>query len=92
VGWAVGGWAAAAALFHVWTAYAGVWEPRQMRATHLLFLLPLASFFVLGTHLNITVSTLVIFGLSLLCQELSQPVPSIGRAFTEKGDRLPHLP
>jgi TRAP transporter 4TM/12TM fusion protein len=42
VGWAVGGWAAAAALFHVWTAYAGVWEPRQMRATHLLFLLPLA--------------------------------------------------
>jgi TRAP transporter 4TM/12TM fusion protein len=42
VGWAVGGWAAAAALFHIWTAYAGVWEPRQMRATHLLFLLPLA--------------------------------------------------
>jgi TRAP transporter 4TM/12TM fusion protein len=42
VGWAVGAWAAAAALFHVWTAYAGVWEPRQMRATHLLFLLPLA--------------------------------------------------
>ena len=42
MGWAVGGWAAAAALFHVWTAYAGVWEPRQMRATHLLFLLPLA--------------------------------------------------
>jgi TRAP transporter 4TM/12TM fusion protein len=42
VGWAVGGWAAAAALFHIWTAYAGVWEPRQMRAVHLLFLLPLA--------------------------------------------------
>jgi TRAP transporter 4TM/12TM fusion protein len=42
VGWAVGGWAAAAALFHIWTAYAGVWEPREMRATHLLFLLPLA--------------------------------------------------
>jgi TRAP transporter 4TM/12TM fusion protein len=42
VGWAVGGWAAAAALFHVWTAYAGAWEPREMRAVHLLFLLPLA--------------------------------------------------
>ena len=42
VGWAVGGWAAAAALFHIWTAYAGVWEPREMRAIHLLFLLPLA--------------------------------------------------
>ena len=41
VGWAVGGWAAAAALFHIWTAYAGVWEPREMRGTHLLFLLPL---------------------------------------------------
>ena len=42
VGWAVGGWAAAAALFHIWTAYAGAWEPRQMRAVHLMFLLPLA--------------------------------------------------
>lgn len=42
VGGAVGGWAAAAALFHVWTAYAGAWEPRQMRAVHLMFLLPLA--------------------------------------------------
>jgi TRAP transporter 4TM/12TM fusion protein len=42
VGWAVGGWSAVAALFHIWTAYAGVWEPREMRATHLLFLLPLA--------------------------------------------------
>ena len=42
VRWAVGGWAAAAALFHIWTSYAGVWEPREMRATHLLFLLPLA--------------------------------------------------
>jgi len=42
VGWAVGGWAAAASLFHIWTAYAGVWEPREMRAIHLLFLLPLA--------------------------------------------------
>jgi TRAP transporter 4TM/12TM fusion protein len=30
----------AAALFHVWTTYAGVWEPREMRATHLLLLLP----------------------------------------------------
>jgi TRAP transporter 4TM/12TM fusion protein len=42
VGAAVGLWAAAAALFHVWTSYAGVWEPREMRGTHLLFLLPLA--------------------------------------------------
>ena len=42
VGGAVGVWAAAAALFHIWTSYAGVWEPREMRATHLLFLLPLA--------------------------------------------------
>ncbi len=42
VGGAVGGWAAAAALFHIWTAYAGAWEPRQMRAVHLMFLLPLA--------------------------------------------------
>ena len=30
----------AAALFHLWTAYAGVWEPRPMRATHLLLLIP----------------------------------------------------
>lgn len=43
--WAVGGWAAAAALFHIWTAYAGVWEPREMRSMHLLFLLPLAFLF-----------------------------------------------
>src|SRR5919108_2596623 len=42
LGWAVGGWAAAAALFHIWTAYAGAWEPREMRAVHLLFLIPLA--------------------------------------------------
>ena len=42
VGWAVGGWSAAAALFHIWTAYAGVWEPREMRGVHLLFLIPLA--------------------------------------------------
>ena len=42
MGWAVGGWCAAAALFHIWTAYAGVWEPREMRGLHLLFLLPLA--------------------------------------------------
>jgi TRAP transporter 4TM/12TM fusion protein len=42
VGGAVGVWAAAAALFHIWTSYAGVWEPREMRAIHLLFLLPLA--------------------------------------------------
>ena len=42
VGWAVGGWSVAAAAFHVWTAYAGVWEPREMRGVHLLFLIPLA--------------------------------------------------
>jgi TRAP transporter 4TM/12TM fusion protein len=42
VGWAVGGYAAAAALFHIWTAYAGVLEPREMRGLHLTFLLPLA--------------------------------------------------
>jgi TRAP transporter 4TM/12TM fusion protein len=30
----------AAALFHTWTTYAGVWEPREMRAAHLLLLLP----------------------------------------------------
>jgi TRAP transporter 4TM/12TM fusion protein len=41
VGGAVGVWAAAAGLFHVWTSYAGVWEPREMRAIHLLFLIPL---------------------------------------------------
>ncbi|HET7340810.1 MAG TPA: TRAP transporter fused permease subunit [Methylomirabilota bacterium] len=41
MGWAVGGWAAASALFHIWTAYAGVWEPREMRSIHLLFLIPL---------------------------------------------------
>ena len=42
IGWLVGGYAAAAACFHIWTAYAGVLEPRPMRAIHLLFLLPLA--------------------------------------------------
>jgi TRAP transporter 4TM/12TM fusion protein len=41
-GWLVGSYAAAAALFHIWTAYAGVLEPREMRAIHLGFLLPLA--------------------------------------------------
>ncbi|HZS32423.1 MAG TPA: TRAP transporter fused permease subunit [Methylomirabilota bacterium] len=40
--WAVGSYAAAAAAFHLWTAYAGVLEPRPMRALHLLFLVPLA--------------------------------------------------
>jgi TRAP transporter 4TM/12TM fusion protein len=45
LGWAVGAWAAVASLFHIWTAYAGVWEPREMRAVHLLFLLPLAFLF-----------------------------------------------
>ena len=41
-GWLVGGYAAAAALFHIWTSYAGVLEPREMRGIHLAFLLPLA--------------------------------------------------
>ena len=41
-GWLVGGYAVAAALFHIWTSYAGVLEPREMRAIHLAFLLPLA--------------------------------------------------
>jgi TRAP transporter 4TM/12TM fusion protein len=50
VGLAVGGWAAAAALFHIWTSYAGVWEPREMRGTHLLFLLPLAFFLFPATE------------------------------------------
>jgi TRAP transporter 4TM/12TM fusion protein len=42
VGWAASGYAAVAALFHIWTAYAGVLEPREMRGLHLMFLLPLA--------------------------------------------------
>jgi TRAP transporter 4TM/12TM fusion protein len=42
VRWAAGVYAAAAGAFHIWTAYAGVLEPRPMRALHLLFLLPLA--------------------------------------------------
>lgn len=42
LGWAVGAYAALAALFHIWTTYAGVLEPREMRAIHLFFLLPLA--------------------------------------------------
>src|SRR5438105_4892964 len=41
-GWLVGVYAAVAALFHIWTAYAGVLEPREMRGIHLAFLLPLA--------------------------------------------------
>ncbi len=52
LGWAVGGWAAAASLFHIWTAYAGVWEPREMRAIHLLFLLPLAFLLFPGREKN----------------------------------------
>jgi len=52
VGWAVGGWAAGASLFHIWTAYAGVWEPREMRAIHLLFLLPLAFLLFPGREKN----------------------------------------
>jgi hypothetical protein len=45
VGWAAGAYAVAAALFHIWTAYAGVLEPREMRAIHLMFLLPLSFLF-----------------------------------------------
>jgi TRAP transporter 4TM/12TM fusion protein len=41
-GWLCGAYAAAAALFHIWTSYAGVLEPRPMRGLHLAFLLPLA--------------------------------------------------
>ena len=52
LGWAVGGWAAVASLFHIWTAYAGVWEPREMRAIHLLFLLPLAFLLFPGREKN----------------------------------------
>src|SRR6267143_147612 len=65
-GWAVGGWAAAAALFHIWTAYAGAWEPREMRAIHLLFLIPLAFVLyadegVLGSLTGISSNLLMIF-------------------------------
>jgi TRAP-type uncharacterized transport system fused permease subunit len=45
VGWAAGAYAVAAGLFHIWTAYAGVLEPREMRAIHLMFLLPLSFLF-----------------------------------------------
>ena len=40
MGWLLGWYAVASALFHLWTAYAGVLEPREMRALHLLFLIP----------------------------------------------------
>jgi TRAP transporter 4TM/12TM fusion protein len=40
--WAAGVYAAAAALFHLYTAGYGTLEPRLQRATHLLFLIPLA--------------------------------------------------
>ena len=40
VAWGLGAYAAASALFHIWTAYAGTLEPRPMRALHLLFLIP----------------------------------------------------
>ncbi len=39
---AIGVWAAAAALFHLWTAGFGFFEPRTQRSFHLMFLLPLA--------------------------------------------------
>jgi len=52
MGWAVGAWCAAAALFHIWTAYAGVWEPREMRGVHLLFLIPLAFMLFPGSEKN----------------------------------------
>ena len=41
-GWAVGGVALAAALFHLYTAGFGFLEPRQQRSVHLLLLLPIA--------------------------------------------------
>ncbi|HEY7039239.1 MAG TPA: TRAP transporter fused permease subunit [Methylomirabilota bacterium] len=40
--WAAGVYAAAAALFHLYTAGYGTLEPRLQRAIHLLFLIPLA--------------------------------------------------
>ena len=40
VAWGLGAYAIVAALFHIWTAYAGTLEPRPMRALHLLFLIP----------------------------------------------------
>jgi len=39
---AIGAWAAAAALFHLWTAGFGFFEPREQRSFHILFVLPLA--------------------------------------------------
>jgi TRAP transporter 4TM/12TM fusion protein len=39
--WAAGAYAAAAALFHLYTAGYGTLEPRLQRAVHLLFLIPL---------------------------------------------------
>ena len=44
VGWGVGAWAAAASLFHLYTAGYGVFEPRIQRSIHLLFLVPLVYF------------------------------------------------
>lgn len=41
LGWGVAAWAAAASLLHLYTAGYGVFEPRIMRAVHLLFLVPL---------------------------------------------------
>ena len=39
--WGVVAWAAAASLFHLYTAGYGVFEPRVQRSLHLLFLVPL---------------------------------------------------
>jgi TRAP transporter 4TM/12TM fusion protein len=41
VWWGVAAWAAAASLFHLYTAGYGVLEPRVQRSLHLLFLVPL---------------------------------------------------
>ena len=41
VGWGAGTYAAAASLFHLWTAGYGTFEPRIQRSIHLLFLVPL---------------------------------------------------
>src|SRR5262249_44149655 len=41
VGWGAGAYAAAASLFHLYTAGYGTLEPRLQRSIHLLFLVPL---------------------------------------------------
>jgi TRAP transporter 4TM/12TM fusion protein len=45
VGWGVAAYAVAASLLHLYTAGYGVFQPRTMRAAHLLFLVPLVYLF-----------------------------------------------